>query len=290
MAAAVALGIFFTGTSDKNSNLIDINPGTGLVAESAVPAESIVPAEKTPVSSPDAAKTVAPAESVVSAASPVDPFAVMAFEDSRKSANRKASLRLLGGTTTNNAASGGIVHAAPGAYIQSGVTETSQSNYGIPFELGLGVNLRISDRFAIGTGVDYALLTRSFSGVYTQGLSTTVGDFNHSVQYIGIPVDLFVDVVRKEDFTLYTNAGIEAEYAISNKYHLLGTDTVVGGKVNSLQWSVGLGLGLEFQVGSRLGIFAEPTVKYYFDCGQPKSIRTDKPLQMTLRAGLRFDL
>ena len=70
----------------------------------------------------------------------------------------------------------------------------------------------------------------------------------------------------------------------------LGTDTVIGEKVNNLQWSVGGGLGLEFNVSGRFGIFAEPSVKYYFDCGQPKSIRTDKPFQMVLRLGVRFEL
>ncbi len=84
--------------------------------------------------------------------------------------------------------------------------------------------------------------------------------------------------------------GTEAEYAVYNKYRLLGTDTVIGEKVNNLQWSVGGGLGLEFNVSGRFGIFAEPSVKYYFDCGQPKSIRTDKPFQMVLRLGVRFEL
>ena len=46
MAAAVALGVFFTGTSENNSNLIDINDGSALVAEAAQPvAETAAPAE-----------------------------------------------------------------------------------------------------------------------------------------------------------------------------------------------------------------------------------------------------
>ena len=297
MAAAVALGIFFTGTSDNNSNLIDINSGSGLVAETVAPAEkpaeirpepakTVAPAEKPAETRPEPAKTVVPAEKTA------DPFAAMEYEDALKAGKGRNALSLLlkGGTAGNNASAGKLAQAAPGSYTQSGISETSKSSFGIPFEIGLGARLQLTDRIALGAGIDYSLLTRSFSGIFTQGLSVTPGDFNHTIQYIGIPVDLFVDLVRKDDFTIYTNVGAEAEYAISNKYRLLGTDTVVSGNVKGLQWSVGAGLGVDFHLGSKVGLFAEPMIKYYFDCGQPKSIRTDKPLQMTLRAGLRFEL
>ena len=314
MAAAVALGIFFTGTSDNNSNLIDINSGSGLVAETVAPAEkpaeirpepakTVAPAEKPAETRPEPAKTVVPAEkpvetrpepakTVVPAEKTDDPFAAMEFEDALKAGKGRNALSLLlkGGTAGNNASAGKLAQAAPGSYTQSGISETSKSSFGIPFEIGLGARLQLTDRIALGAGIDYSLLTRSFSGIFTQGLSVTPGDFNHTIQYIGIPVDLFVDLVRKDDFTIYTNVGAEAEYAISNKYRLLGTDTVVSGNVKGLQWSVGAGLGVDFHLGSKVGLFAEPMIKYYFDCGQPKSIRTDKPLQMTLRAGLRFEL
>jgi hypothetical protein len=146
------------------------------------------------------------------------------------------------------------------------------------------------DKRSIGTGLDYSILTRAFEGRYIEGSTVKDGDFNHTLQYIGIPIDLSLKLLTKNDITIYSTVGAEAEYAIYNKYRLLGTDTVVGEKVNGLQWSVGGGLGLEFNVSDHFGIFAEPSVKYYFDCGQPKSIRTDKPFQMVLRLGVRFEL
>ena len=150
--------------------------------------------------------------------------------------------------------------------------------------------MHLNETLSIGTGVDYSLLTRTFEGRYTEGLVSKSGDFSHTLQYIGIPVDIFVNLVRKNDILLYSVIGTEAEKAVSNKYRLLGTDTIVGDSVNGLQWSLGAGLGLECNVGKRTGLFAEPSVKYYFNCDQPKSLRTDKPFQMVLRAGVRFDL
>ena len=345
MAAAVALGVFFTGTSENNSNLIDINDGSALVAEAAQPvAETAAPAasdalcESTPIctqegrnatsrvqndpilhtetadqadQSAESAESVpaaepsatqsATSEPATSATKPAaapekpaaDPFALMAYEDSQKSSRRTGfSLSVSGGASSNNAGSGKLSMGAPGGkYLQAGITETSKSSFGIPVVVGLGARLHLSETLSIGTGLDYSLLSRTFEGRYTEGLlSVKTGDFNHTLQYIGIPVDLFVKLLEKKDISLYSTAGVEAEYAISNKYRLLGTDTVVGDSVNGLQWSIGGGFGLEFNPGQRVGIFAEPTFKYYFNCDQPKNIRTDKPFQMILRAGVRFRL
>ncbi len=221
-----------------------------------------------------------------------DPFARMAYEDSRRasSARRGVSLLVKGGSTGNNAGASKLAMAAPGAYQQSGITETSKSSFGVPVIAGIGLRLHLNDVLSVGTGIDYSLLTRSFEGRYVEGLSVQNGDFNHTLQYIGIPIDFFVKLVDKNDITLYSVVGTEAEKAVSNKYRLLGTDVVVGDKVNGLQWSVGAGLGLEINVSRWVGIFAEPSVKYYFNCDQPKNLRTDKPFQMVLRAGVRFDL
>ena len=323
MAAAVALGIFFTGTSDNNSNLININSGEALVAESETPVAAkpvtvkpvavntvavtpvaAKPVAETPVTVTPAAETPAaetPAAVMPSASEPVaseqpsaatpDPFAQMAFEDMQKNSGKKSvSLLIKGGSTGNKASASKVSLAAPGAYAQTGITETSKSTFSVPVIAGLGVRLHLNDVLSIGSGIDYSLLARTFEGRYTDGASVKTGDFNHTLQYIGVPVDLFVNLVNRNDITLYSVMGMEAEYAVSNKYHLLGTDTVVGDPVNGLQWSLGAGLGLEFNVGKNLGIFAEPSFRFYFDCDQPKSIRTDKPFQMVLRAGVRFDL
>lgn len=235
------------------------------------------------------AQSAAPAENAAEAS---DPFARMAYEDSRRasSARRGVSLLVKGGSTGNNAGASKLAMAAPGAYQQSGITETSKSSFGVPVIAGIGLRLHLNDVLSVGTGIDYSLLTRSFEGRYVEGLSVQNGDFNHTLQYIGIPIDFFVKLVDKNDITLYSVVGTEAEKAVSNKYRLLGTDVVVGDKVNGLQWSVGAGLGLEINVSRRVGIFAEPSVKYYFNCDQPKNLRTDKPFQMVLRAGVRFDL
>ncbi len=319
-AAAIVLGVFFIGTSDNTpapAMLADNTPAviaaeapviaglTGNPAEAPViAAEEPVIAGTTPViagptGNPADAPVIAAEEPVIAgptghpaAAQPAaDPFAQMAYEDSRAARRPvNVSVLLTGGASGNNASNAPMALAAPGQYFQTGITETSQSSYGIPVIIGIGARLALTESISIGAGIDYSLLTRSFEGRYTDGINTQTGDFNHTLQYLGIPVDLFVSLVQRKDIRFYSNVGAEIEKGISNKYRLLGTDTIVGDKVQGVQWSVGGGLGIEFSLGSRVALFAEPTFKYYFNCDQPKSIRTEKPFQMVLRAGLRFDL
>lgn len=255
------------------------------------PAEAPVIAAEEPVIAAEAPVIAGPTGNPSAAEPAADPFAQMAYEDSRAARRPvNVSVLLTGGASGNNASNAPMALAAPGQYFQTGITETSQSSYGIPVIIGIGARLALTESISIGAGIDYSLLTRSFEGRYTDGVNTQTGDFNHTLQYLGIPVDLFVSLVQRKDIRFYSNVGAEIEKGISNKYRLLGTDTIVGDKVQGVQWSVGGGLGIEFSLGSRVALFAEPTFKYYFNCDQPKSIRTEKPFQMVLRAGLRFDL
>ena len=173
---------------------------------------------------------------------------------------------------------------APGA--ESSFSELGPSTYGVPFTVGLGVRFYVLPRLSIGTGVDYSLLTRSFTGSFN-GES---GSVSHTLQYIGVPVNLFYDIISSDRIKFYVYGGCEAEYCISNKYRLYANPDITRKyPVERLQYSVGGGLGVEFRLTSRLGIYLDPGVNYYFNCNQPRSIRTDKPVLVNFDAGLRFN-
>ena len=55
------------------------------------------------------------------------------------------------------------------------------------------------------------------------------------------------------------------------------------------QWSMSLGLGIQYDLTPHLGIYMEPSLQYFFDDGSNlKSYRTEHPLGITLPIGLRF--
>lgn len=180
---------------------------------------------------------------------------------------------------------------APGSGSE-GISELSTSTYGIPFSLGVGFRYYFLPRLSIGSGVDYSLLTRTFTGRYTdmESMASESGSVLHSVQYLGIPIGLYYDVIGTDKVKLYTYALGEVEWCIANNYTLYSSpDIRCSDPVKSPQYSIGGGLGIEFALSRRVGLYVDPGVRYYFPCDQPKSIRTDKPMMINLDAGLRFN-
>ncbi len=226
-----------------------------------------------------------------------DPFAAMAYEDSRnasRKASRKAGSALwLGGAIGGNeAGTGGAAYAAKSSnpnYIENSIVENSASNYGIPVSFGAGVKMGFTERLSASAGVDYSFLSRSFNGTYTPaGSAPTMGEINHEMRYIGIPVGVYYNLISKGNVGFYLFGLGEAEWCLGNSYNIAGT--VVSEKVAGTQFSAGGGFGVEFRLSPTLSLYADPAVRYYFDCGHPNNIRSEKQLILNFNAGLRFNL
>lgn len=179
----------------------------------------------------------------------------------------------------------------------TGVKQTKdESAYGLPVSVGAGVKFRFSPRWSLGVGANYTLLSRRFKGTYTNigsdGNITVIpeSDIRNSQHYIGIPVNVYYDIVNKDHLNFYTYLGGSVEKCISDRYDVLGSGIVHREKVNGLQCSASVGLGVEFLLGKHLGLYIDPSLRYYFGSSQPKSIRTVQPLMMGLEMGLRINL
>lgn len=266
-------------------------PAQEVSGEQPVPETVAQPAEQpqqAPASEPGRQTTRRPS---IRVAEPVtDPFAVL--EPERKGFKPRLALYAQGSVGSNDA---GSRPAAPGARMAPGGQAEfeeilgSGSTYSVPFTLGLGVRFYVTPRLSIGTGIDYSLLARTFTGSY-QG---TPGTVSHTVQYIGIPVRLYYDILTSDRINFYAYGGGEAEFCIGNSYRLFGTPDIVrnfGDGTNTVLPSVSVGVGVEFRLGRRIGLYLDPGVNYYFPGNlQPRSIRTDKPLMLNFDAGLRFN-
>ncbi len=227
-----------------------------------------------------------------------DPFARMAWEDAHENPASPARMYVSGALTGNE--SGISAHRDSRRYSSSadvpktGVTELGDSSYGIPFTIGLGVRFYVAPKLSIGTGLDYSLVTRSFEGKYNNvngGVieQTASGTFFHSMHYIGIPVNVYYDLLAGDKLKFYIYGGGAGEYCIANKYTLYSENITYSEPVRKLQWSAGAGLGVEFKLTPFLGIYVDPGVRYFFDCQQPKSVRTEHPFLMNFNAGVRFE-
>ena len=214
----------------------------------------------------------------------------------------KTSLVLSGITGTNNVQSvtnpdrfkAPTLNPGPA---KTGVKETStNSSYGIPVSFGAGLKFELSPKWSLGVGANYSLLTRKFFGTYTDVnedgavLNSISADIRNTQHYVGIPVNAYYNIVDSRNINLYAYAGGAAEKCIADNYEVLNTSIVHKQKAKGVQMSANLGIGVEFMLGQHLGLYIDPSLRYYFDCGQPRSIRTEQPLMMGFEMGLRVNL
>ena len=214
----------------------------------------------------------------------------------------KASLVISGITGTNNPQNkNGIGPMKSPAMStirpKTGVKETSnESTYGIPLSFGLGTKIDFNPRWSLGLGLNYSLLTRRFEGTYTRVGNdgniemSTSSDIRNSQSYIGIPINVYYNIIGQEHLNFYTYVGGTVEKCVADKYNVLNSSIIHTEKVKGAQLSANVGIGVEFFLGKYLGLYIDPSLRYYFNCRQPESIRTEQPLMLGFEMGLRFRL
>ena len=226
---------------------------------------------------------------------------IWAEEDEPIKKRRRVALTISGIAGTNSAQSSGApLFKRPSLSTSKPVTgveqKSTESTYGLPVSFGAGVKFDLSGRWSLGVGANYTLLARKFFGTYTlvgedgRIQESVSSDIRNMQQYVGIPVNAFYSIVDKEFMNFYAYAGGTVEKCISDKYEILNTTYIHRNNVSGVQVSANIGIGMEFLLGRHLGLYLDPSLRYYFDCGQPKSIRTAQPLMLGLEMGLRVRL
>lgn len=225
------------------------------------------------------------------------------IDDESEIKDRRAnvSLVLSGITGTNsaqNTGKAGIVRrptlsAAP---VKTGITQTEAGDtYGIPLSFGAGVKIGFNSRWSLGVGLNYTLLSRKFYGEYTKVENGQItepvrSNIRNTQHYVGIPVNAYYNIVENRFVNFYAYAGGAVEKCVTDEYRVLAKDIIHKEPVKGVQLSADLGIGVEFMLGKHLGIYLDPSLRYYFNCNQPKSIRTAQPLMLGFEMGLRARL
>lgn len=236
-----------------------------------------------------------------------EPWDETDFMEEEQSPKKRISTSLtISGNAAGNSASGNTRSGGrpimsvmrPDRNSQNAIDEDKNScTYGIPLSFGLGTKIIFTDRWSLGIGINYSLLNRTFSGTYTK--YNAKGDpepvhyskIRNSQSYIGIPVNVYFSIVRNRTVDFYAYAGGTAEKCVFNGYRMGNTEATYKEKVAGFQFSANAGIGVEFIIADMLGIYVDPSVRYYFpDSRQPKSIRTVQPLSLGFEVGFRVRL
>lgn len=230
------------------------------------------------------------------------------FADEQKPRRKiKASLAVFGNAVSNqnsnNSSASGVkplYKPDANAPTKTTISETGESTYGIPLSFGIGTKIMFTPRWSFGIGINYTHLSRTFSGNYihvseTGDISTTgFSKISNRLDYIGIPVNVYYSILSNKFVDFYAYAGGAAEKCISDKYLMTRESNRIehSEKVSGMQLSANAGIGVEFIIFDRLGIYIDPELTYYFQNNQPKSIRTiyRHNLMLGFEAGLRIRL
>lgn len=292
-----------------------ISPSIDMIPQSAVQAmestartysEEIIvsqadsPSEK--ASEPEKKEDITPAAPATSAASaPQEYFPEDWGEEEGEKGKREISYVLSGLAATNSTRNQSRIGpmkapAITSAPEKTGITETSTNSiYGLPISFGIGVRVGLNDRWSIGTGLNYSIMNRQFYGKYTDvhnkdNFNITSSDIRNTQHYIGIPVNAYYDIASTDRISFYAYGGGMVEKCISDNYNVLKTSIRHNERVKGLQFSANAGIGVEILMGNHLGFYIDPSLRYYFDCNQPKNIRTAQPLMLGFEIGLRARL
>ena len=182
---------------------------------------------------------------------------------------------------------------APSNQTGERVYNEGPDNFRLPFSVGIGAKYNFTPRWAVGLGVRYTNLSRSFLANYDSGDGWGVKntETDNSQHWIGIPLNVYYDMVNRGRWRVHTFVGGSVEYLLDNSYviHNSPKDIFYHEPGTHFQWSAGIGLGVEFRITPHFGVFLDPSFRYYFDhMNQPRSLRTIQPLRFDMEAGLRF--
>ena len=174
-----------------------------------------------------------------------------------------------------------------------GAEEQCDIRHSQPVRLGVEVGFRLTDRLTLTTGLSYSLLRSDIDRTIGTERSTTV----QRLHYIGIPIGVNYSLWRNRKFNVYVGGGGMVERMVSGKAVIetagQGQQSVsVSERISSarLQFSVHASAGAEYFFLPNAGLFVEPGVSYHFNNGSGLStIYSDKPLNLNLGLGLRFD-
>ena len=142
-------------------------------------------------------------------------------------------------------------------------------------------------------------LTRMKS-TFESGNENTIIHRTQRLHYIGIPLKLGYNVVGGNRWSLYTTGGIQldipvsarltTQYIYGGSYAPIGNSPDINATISApWQWSVGVGIGAQYQIVPHLNVYLEPSLNYFIPTSTDvESYRTEHPFDLSLPFGIRF--
>ena len=177
---------------------------------------------------------------------------------------------------------------------QDPLTETKRHER--PLTLQLSLSRQLNSHWSLATGMSYTRMKSTFES----GNENTIILRTQRLHYLGIPLKLGYRVVGGNRWSLYSTGGVQLDIPVSAR---LTTQYIYGGSYAPIgnspdidatisapwQWSVGVGIGAQYQIVPHLNVYLEPSLNYFIPTSTDiESYRTEHPFDLSLPFGLRF--
>ena len=166
-----------------------------------------------------------------------------------------------------------------------------KSHHYMPINFSMALKYKLNHRFALETGLSYSRLKSEFE----MGSSGNTINEQQTIHYLGIPVKGIYNIYNRKTWSFYGSLGLSIEIPVhtplNTSYYLHGVlEATEKTTIRApWQWSVGTGLGLQYNFTPNIGLFAEPSLQYYIPTGtQIQTYRTEHPFNFSLPLGIRF--
>ena len=161
-----------------------------------------------------------------------------------------------------------------------------------PVVAGAMLTCALGPRLSLSAGLTYTRLSSDLRS----GTDECYYSSRQRLGNVGLPVEVRVELWRRGAWSVYASAGGSADKNVSGS---LVTDYFADGvrqstwhesvSIDRLQWSVAASVGLQCDLASWVGIYAQPGFSHHFDNGTyVETVYRDRPTSFGLRFGLNF--
>jgi len=176
------------------------------------------------------------------------------------------------------------------AETNAGTIDTLTHHYP-PLTISLMVSRQLGRHWLVGTGLRYQRLTSDMQS----GNSYASLQYHNRLQYLGIPLTLAYQQPWGRHFTTYVSASAALDLPLRStqeSVYLINGNPFEPATYRlhpSALWSVGMGVGLQYNFTPHAGFFLEPSLHHYFPASDGIETRnTAHPFTLSLPFGLRI--
>lgn len=161
----------------------------------------------------------------------------------------------------------------------TGMHKQMHADHKQPIKFGVSARYALGSRLGIESGLRYTLLQSAFTNI------TNTQSYDQRIHMLGIPLNLTYDIASIGNLSFYTSLGGEVAHCVSVESEVRNSTS------HPWQISLNAAVGMQYALGSNIGIYVEPGVAHHLDNGSSlETAYTEHPTDFSLLIGIRMNL